>query len=212
LLSTFGDVHRGGGQTMSYSRPVEDWVLKPDSMGYPVPEDLAGDAGGESFGRVVALAGGNGVAYVERWRKNDFGDLRAVGYALFLSFVGEGEVRPGPTGTISSRGGGKLLEAREGRPIDATPQAYQAMFDPHQRDALRRRLAAVQRFWRSYQEREGQPEPGTGLAVAAARAFACWVCGVEPLAIGTRAARWSDAQFGSLTVPVARDAHLPKEG
>ena len=72
---------------------------------------------------------------------------------------------------------------------------------------LVKRLATLQRFWRSYHGIQSSQEAGSRLAYESARAFVKWVCDQEPMPIGTPSSQTESASYGSLVLPLMKDPH-----
>jgi hypothetical protein len=198
-LRAFGDVHTGLAQRVYFSQSVEEWAR--DQGAYPDDSALEGEEGGPN-GFVANLDTGKAV-YVERWNDQVFHDLSSLGYVLFQFFSGQALLADGQ---LVADDGEPLVISAEGRPIDVQRGPYAFVTEAKNKDAIARRLATLQRFHRSYSNRKVSA-PGGTLAKLAGRAFVNWALGRDPLQNGTPASEWSVATFGTLGLPLARDAH-----
>lgn len=201
ILSVYGDVHVTGGALASYSKRIEQKILESNFPGYPDEKILLEDE--KSSGLVVKVSDRN-LFYVERYLGNDVGDLRALGYALFMYFVGDGEYM---NGRLYDGGGTILVELSLERLFEPTEQSYKFVQDDALQKEMGNRLASIQRFYRSYRDNK-QEGPIGEVILEAVKAFSKWVCGEEPLAIGTPAKKWENIDFDGIKVSLARDAYL----
>lgn len=188
---------------------------------------------GESVPRIVAVPGGEGalaVGLVERFgapqRQVDVGELRALGFALWLYFIGEAELRSDGARVIWAADEGKELFGRvvlpnAERPLDVLRDALLAVRSDPERLRARDRLATLQRFamtWRSLGEGESdRPEVMCArLGRVAAETFIAWVMEGSGLVLGRFGQRaTAPAEHytlnGPFRVPLFVDPHLRAE-
>lgn len=188
---------------------------------------------GESVPRIVAVPGGEGalaVGLVERFgapqRQVDVGELRALGFALWLYFIGEAELRSDGARVIWSADEGKELFGRvvlpnAERPLDVLRDALLAVRADPERQRARDRLATLQRFaatWRALGEGESdRPEVMCArLGRVAAETFIAWAMEGSGLVLGRFGQRATAAAEhytlnGPFRVPLFVDPHLRAE-
>ncbi|RMG46824.1 MAG: hypothetical protein D6723_16720, partial [Acidobacteria bacterium] len=144
------------------------------------------------------------IVYIEEYADYPVGDLKALGWVLWLFFTGEAEFRDGK---IRDKQLIPLLsESTPTRPFDASSDAYRKLNEERDRH---RRLATLQRLVKAYAER-GRSEnasPVNRLCYAAARSFAKWVWPDQPeiLENGHLPGIWQEMQIGDLVIQLARD-------
>lgn len=147
------------------------------------------------------------AVYIERVGEHDAGDLRAVGYLLWLFFSGQAEVH-GDQGPIrASSNLDALSAATEERPFGPVETVTGSVLDPRfQQDtriSLVKRLATFQRFVATYRQVDIS-HPGGLLARRAVEALSAWVfeqSGPLP-ALGFRSSR-------HVTLPLGAELKLP---
>ncbi len=156
---------------------------------------------GEAPPRIVAVPGGEGalaVGLVERFgppaRVVDVGELRALGFALWLYFLGEAELRSDGARVIWTADEGKELFGRvvlpnAERPLDVLRDSLLAVRSDPERARARDRLATLQRYamtWRSMGDGESErPEVMCArLGRVAAESFLAWVMEGSGLVLG----------------------------
>lgn len=159
-----------GGDVRCTAR-CERVALTPGGAGrLPGTSDAASDP--SSF--VVVRFTHASMVFAESFEGRDIGDIRALGAALFLAFVGEASVEGG---VLRDDDGRPLLRSSALRPLEPDDAAYAATAaSPGQGSSYARRLASLQRFVASYETAARSADPGAlplGLA-AAARTFAQW--------------------------------------
>ncbi len=153
----------GADVRIHLSREVTNRV----ATGTPAPQtgvSLAKWQPGSALPRIVAVPGATGslsVGLVERFgpvqRPVDVGELRALGFALWLYFVGEAELRSDGARVLWSADEGRELFGRvlvQGaeRPLEVLRDAIAAVHGETERQRARDRLATLQRFratWRA---------------------------------------------------------------
>jgi hypothetical protein len=180
----------GADVRIHLSREVTNRV----ATGTPAPQtgvSMAKWIPGSPLPRIVAVPGGTGtlsVGLVERFgpaqRPVDVGELRALGFALWVYFLGEAELRSDGARVLWTADEGKELFGRvlvQGveRPLEVLRDALAAVQGEAERQRARDRLATLQRFratWRGVGEGEGErPEvQGARLARVAAETFLEW--------------------------------------
>ncbi|MBP6832887.1 MAG: hypothetical protein KA978_19015, partial [Deltaproteobacteria bacterium] len=150
---------------------------------------------------IVAVPGGEGalaVGLVERFgpptRVVDVGELRGLGFALWLYFLGEAELRSDGARVIWTADEGKELFGRvvlpsAERPLDVLRDSLLAVRSEPERARARDRLATLQRFamtWRSVGDGESdRPEVMCArLGRVAAESFLSWVMEGSGLVLG----------------------------
>lgn len=177
---------------------------------------------------IVAIPGATGslsVGLVERYgpadRTVDVGELRALGFALWLYFLGDAELRSDGVRLIWTADEGKELFGRvvtgtTERPLEVLRDALQAVRADAERLRARDRLATLQRFrgtWRALGE--GDPERTEvqmgRLGRVAAETFVSWALAGGSLVAGNfglRATTPTDHYVITPTVrlPLFRDA------
>lgn len=188
---------------------------------------------GSPLPRIVAVpgaAGGLAVGLVERFgpaeRPVDVGELRGLGFGLWVYFLGEAELRADGARVIWSADEGKELFGRvlvQGveRPLEVLRDALNAVQGESERQRARDRLATLQRFrgtWRGVGEGEGEtPEvQGARLARLAAETFLEWVTtpagpGAPPVILGSFGVRTTSPReqyvvAGPVKLPLFVDA------
>lgn len=150
---------------------------------------------------IVAIPGATGslsLGLVERYgpadREVDVGELRALGFALWLYFLGDAELRSDGVRLIWAADEGKELFGRviaggTERPLEVLRDALLAVRGESERQRARDRLATLQRFrasWRALGD--GDPER-TDVQIArlgriAAETFVSWVLAGSGLVAG----------------------------
>ena len=180
----------GADVRIHLSREVTNRV----ATGTPAPQggtSMARWTPGSPLPRIVAVPGATGslaVGLVERFgpaqRPVDVGELRALGFALWVYFLGEAELRSDGARVLWTADEGKELFGRvlvQGveRPLEVLRDALAAVQGEAERQRARDRLATLQRFratWRGVGEGEGErPEvQGARLARVAAETFLEW--------------------------------------
>lgn len=162
---------------------------------------------GSPVPRIVAVPGATGtlsVGLVERFgptqRSVDVGEIRALGFALWVYFLGEAELRSDGARVLWTADEGKELFGRVlvqnvERPLEVLRDALAAVQGESERQRARDRLATLQRFratWRGVGEGEGDrlEVQGARLARIAAETFLEWVLatptpGAPTLALGS---------------------------
>jgi hypothetical protein len=160
-----------GGARAAESRALTDARIR---WGGRALDQLSVETAG---GELLAL-GSNGtrvaLTMVDRVGDTQVNDLRALGFVLWSFFIRSAEVSSELAGQIAMADTlEKLLEHTSDRPLEATRAVYERVAaDPP--DALRRRLATMQRFVKAYSSsKPGLPR----LAQRAARSFVSWATG-----------------------------------
>ncbi len=221
-----------GGVRIHLSREVIARV-EPGVAAPQTGSALARWTPGESVPRIVAVPGGEGalaVGLVERFgaaqRPVDVGELRALGFALWLYFIGEAELRSDGARVIWSADEGKELFGRvvlpnAERPLDVLRDALSAVRSDPERQRARDRLATLQRYamtWRAVGDGEpDRPEVQCArLGRVAAETFIAWVMEGSGLVLGRfgqRALAPTEhyALSGAFRVPLFVDPHLRGE-
>lgn len=183
---------------------------------------------GAALPTIVAVPGASGglsVGLVERYgptdREVDVGELRALGFALWLFFVGDAELRSDGVRVIWTADEGKELFGRvlasgTERPLEVLRDALQAVRADPERQRARERLATLQRFlatWRALGE--GDPERSevqvARLGRVAAESFVTWALAGSGLVAGNfglKSAAPADHYVitPTLRLPMYRDA------
>lgn len=189
--------------SVSYSPAVERLV----QQGVAIPDvEALGEAG---IALPVTLGSGERrrAIYLERVGEHDVGDLRAVGYLLWLYFSGQAEVTDGVGPIRSSANLEALTTGTEERPLAPTDAAaglvLDTRFQQDTRAALTRRLATFQRFVTTYRQVD-IAQPGGLLARRSIEALSAWVFDPQsPLpSLGAPATK-------AIQVPLGADLKLP---
>jgi hypothetical protein len=196
----------GSDVRIHLSREVTNRV----ATGTPAPQggtSMARWIPGSPVPRIVAVPGATGtlsVGLVERFgptqRSVDVGEIRALGFALWVYFLGEAELRSDGARVLWTADEGKELFGRVlvqnvERPLEVLRDALAAVQGESERQRARDRLATLQRFratWRGVGEGEGDrlEVQGARLARIAAETFLEWVLatptpGAPTLALGS---------------------------
>ncbi|MBL8603452.1 MAG: hypothetical protein JNK72_16125 [Myxococcales bacterium] len=149
---------------------------------------------GDALPAIVAVPGATGnlaVGLVEAFgpaeRRVDVGELRALGFALFLYFMGEAELRSDGARILWTHDDGKELCGRvvfnqTERALEVLRDGLNAVMSETERARCRDRLATLQRFaatWRSVGEGDAErPEvQAARLGRVAVEHFLHWVLG-----------------------------------
>lgn len=211
LVLAQGTEGDGAGVRIHLSREVTNRV----ATGVPAPQtgvSMARWEPGSALPRIVAVPGSTGtlsVGLVESFgpaqRVVDVGEIRALGFALWLYFIGEAELRADGARVLWSADEGKELFGRVvlqnvERPLEVLRDALAAVHGEAERFRARERLATLQRFratWRAVGDGDGErlEVQSTRLARVAAETFTEWVIGapapgaptVTPGSFGVRA-------------------------
>lgn len=195
--------------TVSYSPAVERLV----QHGVSIPDAETLRDGG--FALPVGATGKQAI-YIERAGEHDVGDLRSIGYVLWLYYVGEAEVAGDQPPIRASIDLSALTEAHEERPIAPVTAMTEAVTDERlERDTrvrLAQRLATLQRFARSYRQLDASV-PGNVLARRSAEALYRWVleapAGEAAPAVGTAASKPTLLPAGGdMKLPLFRDPYV----
>lgn len=221
-----------GGVRIHLSREVIARV-EPGVAAPQTGSALARWTPGDAPPRIVAVPGAEGVlavGLVERFgsphRTIDVGELRGLGFALWLYFIGEAELRADGARVLWAADEGKELFGRvvlpnAERPLDVLRDALIAVRNDPERARARDRLATLQRFamtWRALGE--GEPERPEVLCArlgrAAAETFLAWVMEGSGLVLGRFGQRATSptehyALNGAFRLPLFVDPHLRGE-
>lgn len=195
--------------TVSYSASVERLVQQGVSV--PDVESLRDGAFALSLG-----SSGKQAVYIEAAGDYDVGDLRSLGYVLWLFYIGDAEVSGEQPPIRASLDLTALTETQDDRPVAPTTSMIEAVTDERfERDTrirLAQRLATLQRFVRSYRQLDAST-PGNVLARRCAEALYRWVLetptGDTTPAVGTAASKPAPlALNGDLKLPLYRDPYV----
>ncbi len=194
--------------SVTYSPAVERLV----QLGVSIPEvDTLGDSG---VALPIALASGEKrrAIYIERVGDHDAGDLRAIGYLLWMYFIGDAEIANGVAPLRASSNLDALSAASEERPFAPVEMAASSVLEPRfqqdTRATLARRLATFQRFVSTYRQVD-TAQVGGLLARRAVEALSNWVieqAGPLP-SLGTRSQKLTLLPLGpELKLPLYVDS------
>ena len=164
---------------VSYSQGVERLV----QQGLSVPD--IGSLGDAAAAVTFSSASGEKTQalYIERLGEHDVGDLRAIGYLLWLHFLGNAELIAGRLPMLASghpafRSDAELTEGVDDRPLSPSAVVGDSLADPRFVDSTRKhirdRLATFQRYVRTYRHLQG-PGEGVVFAKRAVEALVRWV-------------------------------------
>jgi hypothetical protein len=170
LVIGHGETVDGADVRIHLSREVTNRI----ATGTPAPQtgvSMAKWSPGGLLPRIVAVPGSTGtlsVGLVERFgeaqRSVDVGELRALGFCLWLFFIGEAELRADGARILWTADEAKELFGRSltqgvERPLEIFRDALAAVHGEQERQRARNRLATLQRFratWRSIGDGESE--------------------------------------------------------
>lgn len=190
---------------VSFSNQAYELAFDPDSSGLPVINELGGQSDANSYFVFHHARGGKSrqLVFIEKFAGRQVGDLSSLGWVLWAYFTGEvswqdDKLRDSELTPV-------LAEVNSGRLLELTPGAFRKATTNREQY---RRLAALQRFLRSYSERARAGGAGdvARLLYEAARAFVVSVWPDQPvLENGYPARNWQAVELDGLRLELARD-------